>query len=476
MLRAQRSLRRRHPRPRRHRDRADLPRGAGGRPGVRARAPAGHGRASPPAAWPTDATDIFQEGLVIPPERLYRGGRAQRDPGRPHRAQRPRPGAGLRRPGGRGGRRARPRPAACERLIEQLRHRHLPGGRPRPPGPRRAADPARARADPGRRLRLRRLRRQRRHRPRPAAHDPGAGHDPRLGPARGLRRDQSPQARGPANCAAGHGPAAAVYYVVRALTGSHIPNNSGCFRPVTVSAPSGSPGRGPTARPRSRSAITPSSAWSTPSSGALAPALPDRIPAASHGSDLCMSWGGVDPDDRRAHFVYMECTAGGTGATWAADGDRPARRAISATAGTSRPRRRSSSTPCGIWAQPPARRLRRRRPVPRRAGRRAHRRAAPRRGHREPPERPPLHAALGPPRRPGRARGGPRVIRRADGAEEMIPGRMVFTLQAGDRVVACTGGGGGYGRPGSETPTGWRPTSSTARCRSPRPASATVSW
>jgi N-methylhydantoinase B len=39
------------------------------------------------------------------------------------------------------------------------------------------------------------------------------------------------------------------------------------------------------------------------------------------------------------------------------------------------------------------------------------------------------------------------VIRRADGAEEVIPSKAVTTLHKGDRLVVETAGGGGYGDP-----------------------------
>src|ERR1700750_470651 len=40
------------------------------------------------------------------------------------------------------------------------------------------------------------------------------------------------------------------------------------------------------------------------------------------------------------------------------------------------------------------------------------------------------------------------IIRRAGGAEETIPSKMMTTLRAGDRVVIETAGGGGNGPPG----------------------------
>ena len=39
------------------------------------------------------------------------------------------------------------------------------------------------------------------------------------------------------------------------------------------------------------------------------------------------------------------------------------------------------------------------------------------------------------------------VIYRAGGGEEVVPSKLVTTLQAGDRIVFETAGGGGYGDP-----------------------------
>jgi N-methylhydantoinase B len=43
------------------------------------------------------------------------------------------------------------------------------------------------------------------------------------------------------------------------------------------------------------------------------------------------------------------------------------------------------------------------------------------------------------------------VIRRAGGAEEIIPSKVVTTLHKGDRLVIETAGGGGYGDPRART-------------------------
>jgi N-methylhydantoinase B len=256
----------------------------------------------------------------------------------------------------------------------------------------------------------------------------------------------SPQARGPANCAPGTvlGP---VYYAVRALTGSHIPNNSGCFRPVTVSASKGSlvwPERPAPVSIRYHTLKRIVDALL----GALAPALP-KVPAASHGSDLCMSWGGVDPLSRE-HFVYMECTTGGTGGTWAADGIDQ----LGSNLGNSKTIPAEAAEiehPVRIWAN-------RLRTDSGGAGRFRGGLGVERvvellRGEVTVSHRSDRHYT--PPWGLRGGRPGARwttLVRRAGGAEEIMPGRKVFALGAGDRVVALTGGGGGYGPPWERDP------------------------
>lgn len=252
----------------------------------------------------------------------------------------------------------------------------------------------------------------------------------------------SPQVRGPANCAptAVLGP---VYFVVRALTGSHIPNNSGCFRPVSVSVPRGSillPERPAPVSLRYHTLKRVVDALL----GALAPALPTRVPAASHGSDLCMSWGGLDPRTGQP-FVYMECTAGGTGGTWAADGID----SLGSNLGNGRNIPAEAAEleyPVRLWAN-------RLRTDSGGAGRFRGGLGVERvvellRGEVTVSHRSDRHYT-----QPWGLRGGraaarwTTLVKRADGREEIIPGRKTFSLSAGDRVVALTGGGGGYGAP-----------------------------
>jgi len=111
----------------------------------------------------------------------------------------------------------------------------------------------------------------------------------------------------------------AVLYVFRSLVEEDIPFNTGLMRPLEIVAP-----------PRSIvNAVFPAACagGNVETSqrivdvllGALAKALPGRIPAASQGTMNNVAFGGYDPDTDR-HFAYYETIGGGMGAGAAADG------------------------------------------------------------------------------------------------------------------------------------------------------------
>lgn len=126
----------------------------------------------------------------------------------------------------------------------------------------------------------------------------------------------SPQVRGPINCVPS-GARAAAYYAVRALTGARIPTNGGCFRPVTLSLPEGS-----LVNPKPPAAVNARTATIKRLCGcfvgALAEAAPDRVPAASAGLSLMMAFGGTKADG--SPFIVSELVAAGTGASQKLDG------------------------------------------------------------------------------------------------------------------------------------------------------------
>lgn len=127
----------------------------------------------------------------------------------------------------------------------------------------------------------------------------------------------SEQVRGPFNCVPASS-IAAVYFVVRAITGADIPNNSGCYRPIRVVLPEGSiVNASPPAPVNSRTATV--RRLCDVLLGCFAQAVPDRVPAASCGQLLVMNFGGVDPRSGR-FYVTSELGVGGMGGRPGLDG------------------------------------------------------------------------------------------------------------------------------------------------------------
>ncbi len=111
----------------------------------------------------------------------------------------------------------------------------------------------------------------------------------------------------------------AVYYVFRCLLGLDVPSNSGCLAPITVVAPEGSLLN---ARPPAAVAggnVETSQRIVDVLLGALSQACPDRVPAASQGTMNNLTIGGWDPERGRP-FVYYETIAGGQGGRPGKDG------------------------------------------------------------------------------------------------------------------------------------------------------------
>lgn len=125
----------------------------------------------------------------------------------------------------------------------------------------------------------------------------------------------SDQVRGPFNCVPS-GSQAAAYYALRALTDPAIPTNGGCFRPVTLHLPEGSlvnPHR--PAPVNARSVVIKLIANNL--IAALAPVIPNRVTAFNANQHLIM-FGGRRPD--RTSYVVGEIVPGGTGAYATGDG------------------------------------------------------------------------------------------------------------------------------------------------------------
>lgn len=256
----------------------------------------------------------------------------------------------------------------------------------------------------------------------------------------------SQQVRGPLNCGPS-GSLAAACYAVRALTDPSIPTNGGCFRPISLHLPEGT-----LLNPREPAPVNARSATIKRVAGsiiaALAGALPGRIAAQSAGEMAMVAFGGRMPSGQP--FVTGDLIAGGSGAGPRSDGvdvietdatncmnlpaeaaemetplrlNRVALRADSGGAGAQRGGlgtireyevlvddvsfthrgERHYSAAQGLFGGAPGARSR-------------------------------------------------SVILRRDGTVEEIPSKIVTRLHKGDRVVVETAGGGGYGAPAQRDP------------------------
>jgi N-methylhydantoinase B len=111
---------------------------------------------------------------------------------------------------------------------------------------------------------------------------------------------------------------ATVYYALKALLDPTIPANGGFYRAIRVEAPEGCIVN---ARPPAPVA------WRTQTCqriadvvfGALAPALPERVIAATNGANSAWVFSGTDPRTGQ-YYVYLETLAGGSGARATKDG------------------------------------------------------------------------------------------------------------------------------------------------------------
>jgi len=108
--------------------------------------------------------------------------------------------------------------------------------------------------------------------------------------------------------------AAAVYYVFRCLMPAQTPACAGSFRPITLTAPAGCllNARRPAAVAAGN--VETSTRVVDVVMGALAQALPDQIPAASHGSMNNLAMGNDGRAGDQAGWDYYETIGGGSGA------------------------------------------------------------------------------------------------------------------------------------------------------------------
>jgi N-methylhydantoinase B len=259
----------------------------------------------------------------------------------------------------------------------------------------------------------------------------------------------SPQVRGPFNCMAS-GPYAAACFALRSVTDpeARIPNNGGCFRPLAFHLPEGSlvNPREPAPTGCRTSTIK---RITTAILGALRQAAPDRVPADSGSEIVIMHFGGQRSDGRR--YVTSQLLVAGSGASPQLDGVDVIE---------------TDATNC---LNVPAEALMMEAPI------RVHRFALARdsggpgthrgglggmfeyelldgeatvtyRGERHLCEADGVADGVA----GGRASA---VIKRAGGGEEVVKSKVVATLRKGDRIVISTAGGGGYGAPTARDPT-----------------------
>jgi N-methylhydantoinase B len=110
-----------------------------------------------------------------------------------------------------------------------------------------------------------------------------------------------------------------VYYVFRCLINMDVPNNSGCLIPIKVIAPEGSVVNATSPSAVAGGNVETSQRIVDVLLGALAKALPDKVPAASQGTMNNLTIGGWDTDKNQP-FTYYETIAGGMGARPNMDG------------------------------------------------------------------------------------------------------------------------------------------------------------
>ncbi len=113
--------------------------------------------------------------------------------------------------------------------------------------------------------------------------------------------------------------ASATYYAIRAFTDPEIPPNSGCYRPIRIVAPEGSVLNASLPAPVVGGNLETSQRVVDVVLGALGKIVPERSMAACQGSMNNLAIGGIDPRNGCPFAVY-ETMAGGFGARPSKDG------------------------------------------------------------------------------------------------------------------------------------------------------------
>lgn len=232
----------------------------------------------------------------------------------------------------------------------------------------------------------------------------------------------------------------AALYVFRCLAGGRTPTNAGCLRPITVVTKPGT-----LAEARFPAAVAGGNVETSQRLvdvilRALAQALPGRVPAASQGTMNNTALGGVDPRTG-APFTYYETLAGGAGADAAGPGQSAVHSHMTNTL----------NTPIEALEYAYPLRVTRYALRPDSGGTGRHR------GGdglvREIEALAPVEATVLSDRRlrgpwglagGGDGLAGENTVRR-NGRVERLPGKVHLRLAPGDRLCLATPGGGGYG-------------------------------
>ena len=256
----------------------------------------------------------------------------------------------------------------------------------------------------------------------------------------------SPQVRGPFN-AVPSCTLSAVRYAIRVMTGPDIPNNDGCFRMLRLTIPERSLLNPQRPAPVNNRAVTLRRIVDTVM-GAFAQALPGRVPAANNGHPLVARIGGIDESGRL--FILSESGTGGMGARPSKDGIECIHTDTS----------NSMNVPVEVAEGIAPLRIHyyRIRRDSGGAGRYrggcgfekayeclTERMIISHRGERHYTQ--PWGLAGGSPGVSSKS-----VVVRADGAQERVPSKMNIELRRGDWLLLWTSGGGGYGVPRDRAP------------------------
>jgi N-methylhydantoinase B len=128
----------------------------------------------------------------------------------------------------------------------------------------------------------------------------------------------APQVRGPLNAVFAV-TASATYYTLRCLTDPEIPPNAGCYRPIEIRAPEGTIVNANLPAAVVGGNLETSQRIVDALLKALAPAVPEKVIAACQGTMNSVTLGGINPRTSES-FTFYETLAGGFGARPDKDG------------------------------------------------------------------------------------------------------------------------------------------------------------